>query len=52
MVSALGRSLLEPVTALGDWALKNIGKIDAARAKFDAAAARAESKPVIAVAAR
>jgi DNA-binding HxlR family transcriptional regulator len=35
-LTTLGRSLLEPVRALGDWALKNIGKIDAARAKFDA----------------
>lgn len=37
-LTALGRSLLEPVTALSDWALKNTGKIDAARAKFDNAA--------------
>ncbi|HEX4302239.1 MAG TPA: helix-turn-helix domain-containing protein [Rhizomicrobium sp.] len=34
-LTALGRSLLEPVSALGDWALKNIGRIDAARVKFD-----------------
>ncbi|MEI9888297.1 MAG: helix-turn-helix domain-containing protein [Rhizomicrobium sp.] len=34
-LTTLGRSLLEPVSALGAWALKNIGKIDAARAKFD-----------------
>ncbi|MEJ1969900.1 MAG: helix-turn-helix domain-containing protein [Rhizomicrobium sp.] len=34
-LTALGRSLLEPVVALGDWALQNIGKIEAARAKFD-----------------
>jgi DNA-binding HxlR family transcriptional regulator len=51
-LTALGRSLLVPVSALSDWALKNIGKIDAARTKFDAAAARAEGKPLIAVAAR
>src|SRR6201992_2652179 len=38
----LGRGLLEPVSALGDWALKNIGKIDAARTKFDTAAVKAE----------
>jgi DNA-binding HxlR family transcriptional regulator len=37
-LTPLGRSLLEPVTALSDWALKNIGKIEAARTKFDAAA--------------
>jgi len=43
-LTPLGRSLLEPVKALGDWALRNIGKIDAARAKFDAAASRRERK--------
>jgi DNA-binding HxlR family transcriptional regulator len=37
-LTALGRSLLEPVKALGGWALANIGRIEAARAKFDAAA--------------
>ena len=37
-LTALGRSLLEPVSALGDWALKNIARIDLARAKFDGAA--------------
>jgi DNA-binding HxlR family transcriptional regulator len=36
-LTPLGRSLLEPVSALGAWALRNIGRIDAARAKFDAA---------------
>ncbi|MGH6872057.1 MAG: winged helix-turn-helix transcriptional regulator [Rhizomicrobium sp.] len=36
-LTPLGRSLLEPVTALGDWALRNIGRIDAARAAFDRA---------------
>jgi len=51
-LTALGRSLLEPVTALGDWALRNIAKIDAARTKFDAASQKAEGKPLIAVAAR
>jgi DNA-binding HxlR family transcriptional regulator len=43
-LTALGRSLLEPVSALGDWALKNIGKIDAARTKFDNAAPKRERK--------
>ena len=43
-LTALGRSLLEPVSALGDWALKNIGKIDAARAKFDKAAPKRDRK--------
>lgn len=40
-LTPLGRSLLEPVSALGDWALKNIGRIEAARGKFDAANAKA-----------
>ena len=43
-LTALGRSLLEPVSALGGWALKNIGKIEAARAKFDNAAPKRERK--------
>src|SRR5690349_3903168 len=51
-LTGLGRSLLVPVSALSDWALKNIGKIDAARTKFDAAAEKAEGRPLIAVAAR
>jgi DNA-binding HxlR family transcriptional regulator len=51
-LTALGRSLLVPVSGLSHWALKNIAKIDAARAKFDTAAAKAEAKPLIAVAAR
>jgi DNA-binding HxlR family transcriptional regulator len=41
-LTALGRSLLEPVTALGAWALKNIGKIETARAKFDAVTMKSE----------
>ena len=32
----LGRELLIPVQALGDWALKNIDKVNAARERFDA----------------
>ena len=43
-LTALGRSLLEPVSALGDWALKNIGRIDAARLKFDNANAKGPIK--------
>ena len=46
-LTALGRSLLEPVKALGDWALKNIGKIDAARMKFDATNAKNAAAPRI-----
>lgn len=36
-LTPLGRSLLEPVTGLSAWALKNIAKIEAARSKFDTA---------------
>ncbi len=36
-----------PVTGLGDWALNNIAKIDAARAKFDAGAVRKDRKIAI-----
>jgi DNA-binding HxlR family transcriptional regulator len=34
-LTSLGRSLLEPVMGLSAWALRNIGKIETARAKFD-----------------
>lgn len=34
-LTALGRSLLVPVSALGDWALKNMKRIEEARARFD-----------------
>src|SRR5471032_993910 len=37
-LTKLGHSLLEPVSGLGLWARKNIGKIETARAKFDGAA--------------
>ncbi|HEY4942494.1 MAG TPA: helix-turn-helix domain-containing protein [Rhizomicrobium sp.] len=43
-LTALGRSLLEPVSALGAWALKNIVRIETARAKFDGAAPKKEAK--------
>jgi DNA-binding HxlR family transcriptional regulator len=43
-LTTLGRSLLEPVTGLSAWALKNIGRIEAARAKFDAATAKKKQK--------
>ena len=46
-LTPLGRSLLEPVKALGDWALKHIGKIEAARGKFDATDARRAAAPLI-----
>jgi DNA-binding HxlR family transcriptional regulator len=34
-LTALGRDLLQPVAALGDWALRNQGKIARAREQFD-----------------
>lgn len=34
-LTPLGRSLLEPVMGLSDWALKNVTRIESARAKFD-----------------
>jgi DNA-binding HxlR family transcriptional regulator len=34
-LTALGRDLLQPVSALGDWALRNQGKIAKAREQFD-----------------
>jgi DNA-binding HxlR family transcriptional regulator len=39
-LTPLGRDLLRPVSALGDWALRHQAKIEKARASFDA---RAES---------
>ncbi len=36
----LGFELLEPVTALGEWARLNTARVNAARARFDAAANR------------
>ena len=35
----LGYELLEPVHALGEWARKNTARVNAARARFDAALA-------------
>jgi DNA-binding HxlR family transcriptional regulator len=52
-LTALGRSLLVPVSALGDWARKNRSRIEEARAKFDRAteasppAGRAASGPAM-----
>ena len=34
-LTPLGRDLLQPVSALGAWAIRNQGKIAQARAKFD-----------------
>jgi DNA-binding HxlR family transcriptional regulator len=38
-LTPLGRDLLEPVSALGEWATRNQAKIARAREKFDGAAA-------------
>jgi DNA-binding HxlR family transcriptional regulator len=38
-LTTLGRSLLEPVKALGDWAVQNRPAIQAARQRFDATGA-------------
>ena len=37
-LTALGRDLLQPVSALGDWALRNQAKIVRARDQFDSSA--------------
>jgi DNA-binding HxlR family transcriptional regulator len=41
-LTTLGRSLLVPVSALGDWARKNMSRIEDAQTKFDG---RVEKKP-------
>ena len=38
-LTSLGRDLLEPVSALGEWATRNQAKIARAREKFDGAVA-------------
>jgi DNA-binding HxlR family transcriptional regulator len=40
-LTALGRDLLQPVSALGNWALRNQAKIARARDEFDSAAKKA-----------
>jgi DNA-binding HxlR family transcriptional regulator len=37
-LTGLGRDLLQPVSALGEWAIRNQSKIEKARAKFDLSA--------------
>ena len=39
-LTELGRELLVPVNALGEWARGNIARVDAARARFDAQRSR------------
>ena len=34
-LTPLGRSLCDPVARLGNWAIANIGKVEAARSVFD-----------------
>ena len=52
-LTALGRSLLVPVSALGDWARRNRSRIEEARARFDRAtepsspSGRAASGPAV-----
>ena len=45
-LTPLGRSLLEPVMGLSAWALKNIGRIEAARVKFDGSSAKTAAAAV------
>ena len=40
----LGYELLEPVNRLGEWARKNTARVNAARARFDAAVVEANSE--------
>ena len=47
----LGRDLLVPVRALGDWAIRNEQRVAQARARFDAAHEGSEHKPPFAHAA-
>jgi DNA-binding HxlR family transcriptional regulator len=51
-LTPLGRSLLEPVTALGDWALRNRARIAEAQVKFDGACPEEKAKRAVASAPR
>jgi DNA-binding HxlR family transcriptional regulator len=44
-LTPLGRDLLVPVSALGDWALKNAERVESAQARFDKA--HAEDKAAL-----
>jgi DNA-binding HxlR family transcriptional regulator len=44
-LTALGRDLLEPVSSLGDWAIRNQPKIARAREQFDDLAKKAPTSP-------
>ena len=43
-LTALGRDLLQPVSALGAWAIRNQGKIQQARVRFDSVEAPGSRK--------
>ena len=45
-LTPLGRDLLEPVSALGDWAIRNQAKIARAREKFDGSSGKKPSAAV------
>ena len=45
-LTALGKSLLVPVSALGDWAIRNRGKIEGAQRKFDTGCRETGRKPL------
>jgi DNA-binding HxlR family transcriptional regulator len=45
-LTPLGRSLLVPVSALGDWARNNRGKMEEARKRFDRGCTEAGKKPL------
>jgi DNA-binding HxlR family transcriptional regulator len=45
-LTPLGRSLREPVTALGSWALEHIDEIEAARLSFDRRREPASPRPL------
>jgi DNA-binding HxlR family transcriptional regulator len=47
-LTELGHELLQPVQALGEWARKNTGRVNAARARFDAAAVTVPAKTALA----
>ena len=42
-LTALGHSLLKPITALTQWALENVAQIHEAQARFDLEQAKAEA---------
>jgi DNA-binding HxlR family transcriptional regulator len=44
-LTALGRSLLDPVKSLGEWAVQNRPAIQAARQRFDANGAEDDTRP-------